>query len=89
MLSTPTPCRRNASVAAPFLQDGTAATLPQVVRLITRYQFGRQPAGEISASTIEFLNSLTSEAGGAGLLFNPAARCNERRRTSAAALPQR
>jgi hypothetical protein len=81
-------CRRNASLAVPFLQDGSAATLPQVVRLIARYPFGRQADGKISSSTVEFLNGLTSEAGGAGLLFNPAARGSERRRASATALPR-
>jgi cytochrome c peroxidase len=85
MLSTPTPGRRNASVTAPYLQDGTATTLPETVRLIARYQLGRQAAHEDSSALADFLNSLTSETGGAGLLFNPAAHGSERERASAAA----
>jgi cytochrome c peroxidase len=88
MLNTPTPGRRNATVAAPYLQDGTATTLPETVRLIARYQPGRQTADENSSAIADFLNSLTSEAGGAGLLFNPAVRGNGRTKASAAA-PQR
>jgi cytochrome c peroxidase len=63
MLNTPTPSRRNASVAAPYLQDGTAATFPEVVRLTARYQHGRQPAFEDVSSIVRFLDSLSSEAG--------------------------
>ena len=63
MLNTHTPSRRNASVTAPYLQDGTATTFPETVRLIARYQHGRQPAGENASSIVQFLDSLTSEAG--------------------------
>jgi len=63
MLNTPTPGRRNASVAAPYLQDGTVTTFPETVRLIARYQHGRQPASENMSSIVRFLDSLTSEAG--------------------------
>lgn len=63
MLNTPAPSRRNASAAAPYLQDGTAATFPETVRLIARYQDGRQPACESSSSMVQFLDSLTSEWG--------------------------
>jgi cytochrome c peroxidase len=59
-----TPGRRNASAAAPYLQDGTAATLPEAVRLIARYQLGRQQASENTSAIIQFLDSLTGEAGG-------------------------
>jgi len=63
MLNTPAPSRRNASVAAPYLQDGTVTTFPETVRLIAKYQHGRQPASESASSIVEFLDSLTSEAG--------------------------
>jgi len=63
MLNTPAPGRRNASVAAPYLQDGTTTTFPETVRLIARYQLDGQPASENISSIVQFLDSLTSEAG--------------------------
>jgi cytochrome c peroxidase len=63
MLNTIALARRNASVAAPYLQDGTATTFPETVRLIARYQHGRQPSSENISSIVQFLDSLTSEAG--------------------------
>jgi hypothetical protein len=47
----------------PYLQDGTAATFPETVRLIAKYQHGRQPASESDSSIVQFLDSLSSEAG--------------------------
>jgi cytochrome c peroxidase len=57
MSKTPTPG------FPPYLQDGTAATFPETVRLMARYQQGRQPATENISSLVRFLDSLTSEAG--------------------------
>jgi len=80
-----TPCRRNTSVAAPYLQDGTAATFPETVRLIARYQHGRQSASENISSIVQFLDSLASEAANPCLSTNPAAHDSARTRVAAIA----
>jgi cytochrome c peroxidase len=58
MSDTFTPSRRNASVTAPWLHDGTAATLPEVVRAIARYQ-------NVSP-VVRFLSAVAGEAARGG-----------------------
>jgi hypothetical protein len=64
MLNT-TPSRRNAAVTAPWLQDGTTATLPEVLRMNARYQN--------LAPAVRFLSSVAGEAAHVGRRFGAAA----------------
>jgi hypothetical protein len=64
MLNTPIPSRRNASVKAPWLHDGTAATLPEVMRMTARYQ--------TLAPIVRFLSSIAGEAAHETQGFGPA-----------------
>ena len=55
------PSLRNVTVTAPYLHDGSVATLEDAVRIMARYQLGRQlDATEIS-SIVAFLRTLTGE----------------------------
>ena len=56
----------------PCLQDGTATTFPETVRLIARYQYSRQPASENISSIVEYMDLLAGEAGRVGRGFSPA-----------------
>jgi len=55
------PSLRNVARTAPYLHDGSAETLEQVVELMARYQLGRElPAAE-SRQIVAFLQTLTGE----------------------------
>jgi cytochrome c peroxidase len=52
---------RNIVKTAPYLHDGSIQTLPEMVRLMGRYQLGKQLTDAEIAEIITFLNSLTGE----------------------------
>jgi len=53
------PSLRNVELTAPYFHDGSAATLPDAVRVMARYQLGR-PLSEIEIGQIvSFLKTLT------------------------------
>lgn len=55
------PSLRNVALTAPYLHDGTAKELKDVVRIMARYQLGvRLEAGE-EAALVAFLHTLTGE----------------------------
>jgi cytochrome c peroxidase len=55
------PSLRNVARTAPYLHDGSAETLEQVVEVMARYQLGRElPAAE-SRQIVAFLRTLTGE----------------------------
>jgi cytochrome c peroxidase len=55
------PTLRNVALTAPYLHDGTQATLPDVVRVMGRYQLGRELDDEQVRLIVLFLESLTGE----------------------------
>ena len=53
------PSLRNVALTSPYLHDGSVATLNETVRVMARYQLGRDlEPGDVSA-LVAFLNSLT------------------------------
>lgn len=55
------PTLRNVALTAPYFHDGSAASLDDAVRVMARYQLGREiPVGE-RAAIVAFLRSLTGE----------------------------
>ncbi|MBX2802664.1 MAG: cytochrome-c peroxidase [Myxococcales bacterium] len=55
------PPLRNVALTAPYFHDGSAATLPDAVRVMARYQLGRRVADEDVTYIVAFLRSLTGE----------------------------
>lgn len=55
------PTLRNVALTAPYLHDGTQATLPDVVRVMGLYQLGRELTDEQVTQLVAFLGSLTGE----------------------------
>jgi cytochrome c peroxidase len=55
------PSLRNVAVTAPYLHDGSAATLEDAVRVMFEYQLGRHPSGEDIDLIVKFLGTLTGE----------------------------
>ncbi len=53
------PTLRNVALTAPYLHDGSQATLPDVVRVMGRYQLGRELTDAQVAGIVAFLESLT------------------------------
>lgn len=53
------PTLRNVALTAPYLHDGTAATLADAVRIMARYQLGVELMDEEVTSVVAFLESLT------------------------------
>jgi cytochrome c peroxidase len=51
----------NGALAAPWFQDGAAATLPEMVRLMTRYRSAPEPASGDISSIVEFLHAGSGE----------------------------
>jgi cytochrome c peroxidase len=60
------PSLRNVVRTAPYFHDGSAATLPDAVQVMARYQLGRKLTGEQTAEIIAFLGSLAGEQQGPG-----------------------
>jgi cytochrome c peroxidase len=53
------PSLRNVARTAPYLHDGSLATLDETVRVMARYQLGRDLAPGDAVALVAFLNSLT------------------------------
>ena len=53
------PSLRNVARTAPYLHDGSIATLDEAVRVMARYQLGRDLAPSDISALVAFLNSLT------------------------------
>jgi cytochrome c peroxidase len=60
------PSLRNVERTAPYFHDGSAATLPQAVQVMARYQLGRKLGQEQVSSIIAFLKSLSGDLAPAG-----------------------
>lgn len=62
------PSLRNVALTAPYFHDGSTATLDEAIRVMARYQLGRDLADDEVAGLAAFLATLTGEgaAGGAG-----------------------
>jgi cytochrome c peroxidase len=58
------PSLRNVALTAPYFHDGKAATLQDAVRLMAKYQLGRQLSDEEIDLIVEFLKTLTGELDG-------------------------
>ncbi len=55
------PSLRNIAKTAPYLHDGSIASLDEMVRLMGRYQLGRQLTDAQVTDIVAFLDSLTGE----------------------------
>lgn len=55
------PTLRNVALTAPYLHDGSQATLPEVVRVMGHFQLGRELDDEQVRLIVAFLGSLTGE----------------------------
>jgi cytochrome c peroxidase len=55
------PTLRNVALTAPYLHDGSQATLPDVVRVMGRYQLGRELDDEQVRVLVAFLGALTGD----------------------------
>lgn len=55
------PSLRNVALTAPYLHDGSAATLPDVVRIMFKYQLGRTADQHDVDLIVKFLHTLTGE----------------------------
>lgn len=53
------PSLRNVALTAPYLHDGSVATLDGVVRVMARYQLGRDLAAPDADALVAFLRTLT------------------------------
>jgi len=66
------PSLRNVELTAPYFHDGSAATLPDAVKVMVKYQLGKELPEDQIGKLVEFLKSLTgprrepvaSQAGG-------------------------
>ncbi|MGI9387935.1 MAG: cytochrome-c peroxidase [Methyloligellaceae bacterium] len=56
------PSLRNVALTAPYLHDGSAATLEEAVAMMAYYQLGRNLTSGETASLVAFLKSLTASA---------------------------
>ena len=61
------PSLRNVAVTPPYLHDGTAGTLEEVVRIMVKYQLGRPIPSEHMDAIVQFLRTLTGEYEGVSL----------------------
>jgi cytochrome c peroxidase len=55
------PTLRNVALTAPYLHDGSQSSLPEVVRVMGRYQLGRELGDEQVRLLVAFLGALTGE----------------------------
>ncbi|MEZ0258124.1 MAG: cytochrome-c peroxidase, partial [Chthoniobacter sp.] len=55
------PSLRNVATTAPYFHDGSAATLPEAVRVMARYQLGRAISEDEVSRIVAFLSTLTGE----------------------------
>lgn len=61
------PTLRNVALTAPYLHDGSAATLEEAVQVMARYQLGQELKKADLARIAAFLRSLTGEYAGRAL----------------------
>lgn len=61
------PSLRNVAVTAPYLHDGSVATLDEMVRLMARVQLGRSLPEQDVRAIVRFLHTLTGEFRGRSL----------------------
>lgn len=59
------PSLRNVALTAPYLHDGSAATLEDAVEIMAEYQLGRFLSTEEVSAIVAFLHALTGEQPGA------------------------
>lgn len=57
------PSLRNVALTAPYFHDGSAATLEDAIRVMGRYQLGREIPEKDAATIRAFLETLTGELG--------------------------
>jgi len=55
------PSLRNVAITAPYLHDGSAASLPDAVKIMTRVQLGRELPDQDIDLIVKFLGTLTGE----------------------------
>lgn len=55
------PTLRNVELTAPYLHDGTQQTLPDVVRIMARFQLNKELTNEQVDALVAFLRSLTGD----------------------------
>ncbi|MFW9267561.1 c-type cytochrome [Pseudomonas sp. D2-30] len=55
------PSLRNVAVTAPYFHGGSAQTLEQAVKVMFKYQLGREPQKNDTELIVEFLKTLTGE----------------------------
>lgn len=65
------PSLRNVALTAPYFHDGSAATLPEAVEVMFRYQLGRPAPAADKADIVAFLHTLTGEYAGKPLGAQP------------------
>ncbi|HKO92307.1 MAG TPA: cytochrome-c peroxidase [Polyangiaceae bacterium] len=53
------PSLRNVELTAPYFHDGSAATLPAAVKVMVKYQLGKELSEDQIGKLVEFLKSLT------------------------------
>ncbi len=58
------PTLRNIELTAPYFHDGNAKTLDDAVRMMAKYQLGRELSNEEVGLIVEFLKTLTGELNG-------------------------
>ncbi len=56
------PSLRNVALTAPYLHDGSAATLQEAVQVMARYQMGRELEDREARRIVAFLETLTGES---------------------------
>jgi cytochrome c peroxidase len=55
------PSLRNVAVTAPYFHDGSAKTLDEAIKVMLKYQLGREIVQEDVDLMIKFLTTLTGE----------------------------
>ena len=58
------PSLRNINLTAPYLHDGSAGTLEEVVKIMSIYQLGKTLTPEETEKIVLFLKTLTGELKG-------------------------
>lgn len=56
-----TPTLRNIALTAPYMHDGTAATLEEAINHMSKYQIGTQLTPDQTSKMVAFMNSLTGK----------------------------
>jgi cytochrome c peroxidase len=59
------PSLRNVELTSPYFHDGSAATLDQAVKVMVKYQLGREAPQQDIDAIVEFLTTLTGQTPGA------------------------